>query len=146
MRRKTNKKVRNATSKEYKGIKFRSKLELFTYKKLEAAKIKSLYEEVKFELQEGFYFTNGSIEPNTKKEFVDNVKKVRSITYTPDFVDPKGKWIIEVKGFANDVFPVKWKIFKKHLLDNGLEYKLFLPKNQKQVLETVELIKEMSRK
>lgn len=146
MRRKTNKKVRNATSKEYKGIKFRSKLELFTYKKLEAAKIKSLYEEVKFELQEGFYFTNGSIEPNTKKEFVDNVKKVRSITYTPDFVDPEGKWIIEVKGFANDVFPVKWKIFKKHLLDNGLEYKLFLPKNQKQVLETVELIKEMSRK
>jgi len=146
MRRKTNKKVRNATSKEYKGIKFRSKLELFTYKKLEAAKIKSLYEEIKFELQEGFYFTNGSIEPNTKKEFVDNVKKVRSITYTPDFVDPKGKWIIEVKGFANDVFPVKWKMFKKHLLDNGLEYKLFLPKNQKQVLETVELIKEMSRK
>ena len=146
MRRKTNKKVRNATSKEYKGIKFRSKLELFTYKKLEAAKIKSLYEEVKFELQEGFYFTNGSIEPNTKKEFVDNVKKVRSITYTPDFVDPEGKWIIEVKGFANDVFPVKWKIFKKHLLDNGLEYKLFLPKNQKQVLETIELIKEMSRK
>jgi hypothetical protein len=146
MRKKTNKKVRNATSKEYKGIKFRSKLELFTYKKLEAAKIKSLYEEIKFELQEGFYFTNGSIEPNTKKEFVDNVKKVRSITYTPDFVDPKGKWIIEVKGFANDVFPVKWKMFKKHLLDNGLEYKLFLPKNQKQVLETVELIKEMSRK
>ena len=146
MRKKTNKKVRNATSKEYKAIKFRSKLELFTYKKLEAAKIKSLYEEIKFELQEGFYFTNGSIEPNTKKEFVDNVKKVRSITYTPDFVDPKGKWIIEVKGFANDVFPVKWKMFKKHLLDNGLEYKLFLPKNQKQVLETVELIKEMSRK
>jgi len=31
-------------------------------------------------------------------------------------------------------------------MQNGLEYKLYLPKNQKQVLETVELIKELSRK
>ena len=77
---------------------------------------------------------------------MDNTTKVRAITYTPDFVDPQGQWIIEVKGFANDVFPLKWKMFKQHIMQNGLEYKLFLPKNQKQVLETVELIKEMAAK
>ena len=145
-----NKKVRNAVSKVYKGIKFRSKLELFTYKKLEEAGIKALYEKKKFVLMEGFRFEQESIEPSnkraTKGEYINNADKVRDITYTPDFVDPNGKWIIEVKGFANDVFPLKWKMFKQHIMQNGLEYKLFLPKNQKQVLETVELLRELSRK
>ena len=145
-RRKANKKVRNATAKVYKGIHFRSKLELFTYLKLEEAEIPVLYEKRKFELLEGFHFPHTSMEPNTHKEYVDNTTKVRSITYTPDFVDPNGKWIIEVKGFANDVFPLKWKLFKQYIMQNKLEYKLYLPKNQKQVLETIELIKELSRK
>jgi hypothetical protein len=136
----TNKKVRNAVSKVYKGIKFRSKLELFTYKELQKAKIKSLYEQKKFVLMKGFYFTNECVEPK-KKDYISITTKVRDITYTPDFVDPNGKWIIEVKGFANDVFPLKWKLFKNHLMENGYTYVLFLPKNQKQVLETIQLIK-----
>ena len=147
-RKKTaNKKVRNAVSKVYKGIKFRSKLELFTYKKLEEAGIKSLYEERKFVLMEGFRFEQDSIEPSnkraTKGEYINNADKVRDITYTPDFVDPNGKWIIEVKGFANDVFPLKWKLFKKHLQQIGNPPILYLPKNQGQVLNTIELIKTL---
>tara|TARA_R110002051_G_scaffold269943_1_gene330232 strand:- start:5303 stop:5761 length:459 start_codon:yes stop_codon:yes gene_type:complete len=152
MRRKikANKKVRNATSKVYKGIKFRSKLELFTYKKLEEAGIKSLYEERKFVLMEGFRFEQDSIEPSnkraTKGEYINNSDKVRDITYTPDFVDPNGKWIIEVKGFANDVFPLKWKLFKNYLQKLGDPPVLYLPKNQKQVLETIELINQLGSK
>ena len=147
-RKKTaNKKVRNAVSKVYKGIKFRSKLELFTYKKLEEAGIKSLYEERKFVLMEGFRFEQDSIEPSnkraTKGEYINHADKVRDITYTPDFVDPNGKWIIEVKGFANDVFPLKWKLFKKHLQQIGNPPILYLPKNQGQVLKTIELIKTL---
>lgn len=141
-RRKINKKVRNAVSKVYKGIKFRSKLELFTYKELQKAKIKSLYEQKKFILMKGFHFSNVCVEPK-KKDYIGITAKVRDITYTPDFVDPNGKWIIEVKGFANDVFPIKWKLFKNHLMENGYTYALFLPKNQKQVLETIELIKQI---
>ena len=136
-------KIKNATKCVYKGIKFRSKLELFTYKKLEEAGISALYEKRKFELLEGFHFPHTCVEPNTHKEFIDNTTKVRSITYTPDFVDPKNKWIIEVKGYANDVFPIKWKLFKLYLLENEMECTLFLPKNQKQVLETIELIKAL---
>jgi len=146
----TNKKVRNAVSKVYKGIKFRSKLELFTYKKLEEAGIKSLYEERKFVLMEGFRFEQDSIEPSnkraTKGEYINNADKVRDITYTPDFVDPNGKWIIEVKGFANDVFPLKWKLFKNYLQKLGDPPVLYLPKNQKQVLETIELINQLGSK
>ncbi len=145
MRRKVkaNKKVRNATSKVYKRIKFRSKLELFTYKKLEEASIKSLYEKKKYVLQEGFHYSQQCYEPHKTKGYVDNTYKVRDITYTPDFVDPNGKWIIEVKGFANDVFPVKWKMFKNHLMQLEDPPVLYLPKNQGQVLKTIELIKEL---
>lgn len=142
-----NKKVQNATSGVYKGIKFRSKLELFTYKKLEEAGISALYEKKKFVLQEGFDFEAPSIEPSTRKatkgQFLDNTYRVRDITYTPDFVDPNGKWIIEVKGFANDVFPMKWKMFKNHLQQLGNPPTLYLPKNQGQVLKTIELIKQL---
>jgi len=142
-KRSNNKKVRNATAKVYKGIKFRSKLELFTYRKLEDAGIAALYEKKKYVLMEGFRFESEAIECNSLREYVENTTKVRDITYTPDFVDPNNEWIIEVKGFANDVFPVKWKLFKKHLqaLDEDTPV-LFLPRNQKQVLETIEIIKE----
>ena len=142
-RKKSANKIRNATAKVYKGIKFRSKLEVFAYKQLEAAKIKSMYEENTYTLLPGFYPIMDSYEPS-KGEYKNNTKKVRAITYTPDFVDPDGKWIIEVKGYANDVFPIKWKLFKMYLMENDMEdCTLYLPRNQKQVKETVELIKKL---
>ena len=40
-------------------------------------------------------------------------KKVLGIKYTPDF---EGKdFIIECKGRPNDTFPLRWKMFKKHV-------------------------------
>jgi len=143
-KRPVNKKVRNAIASVYKGIKFRSKLELFTYQKLEEAGIKSLYEKKKFILMEGFRFPYTCVEPHKSKGYVETTVKIRDITYTPDFVDPNNKWIIEVKGFANDVFPIKWKLFKKHIMQSDNTYTLFLPKNRKQVLETIELIKKIN--
>ena len=71
------------------------------------------------------------------------VYKVRAITYTPDFLCPDRAWIIECKGYANDRFPLKWKMFKKLLKETNPNCKLFVPKNQKQVLETIEIIKNL---
>ena len=142
-RKPQNKKVRNATAKVYKGIKFRSKLELFTYRKLEDAGIDALYEKKKYVLQEGFRYSATVYEPHKTKGYIPTTTKIRDITYTPDFVDPHGRWIIEVKGFANDVFPMKWKMFKNYLMQPDDPPVLFLPRNQKQVLETIELIKEL---
>ena len=51
--------------------------------------------------------------------------------------------ILDGKGFANDVFPLKWKLFKHMLHQHPDPPILYLPKNQKQVLETIELLKEL---
>ena len=101
-----------------------------------------VYEENTYTLLPGFYLEMDSYEPS-KQGYKNNTKKIRAVTYTPDFVDPNNKWIIEVKGYSNDVFPIKWKLFKMYLLENEMECTLFLPKNQKQVKETVELIKKL---
>lgn len=121
----TNKKVKNATRLEYKGIKFRSKLEVYCYRKLEEAGLKPLYEKTKYELIPKFSFDGEAI---------------RACTYTPDF-EGKG-YIIETKGFANDAFPIKWKLFKRYMLEHKMTQKLYLVKNQKQVLECINLIRD----
>ena len=132
---------------EVDGIKFRSKLEAFTYRKLKENKIKHEYESEKFVLHQGFYYTSDSYEQSTTGYRNRGKEKVRAITYLPDFLSPainhKRKWIIECKGFANDRFPMKWKMFKKYLYDNDPNCVLFVPKNQKQVLETIEIIKNL---
>lgn len=137
-----NKKVRNATQVEFGGIKYRSKLELYTAQKLTESGIVFDYEKHVFNLMDKFEFKGQIYEPHkigNTKEFVEVSNNVRAITYTPDFVDMENKWVIEVKGYANDVFPIKWKLFKNFLRDKG--FTLFLPSTQKQVKETIELIK-----
>jgi hypothetical protein len=116
-----NKKVRNATKVEIDGIKFRSKLEAYTYQKLKEAGIEAGYETVKFTLIEPFKY---------------NKESVRAMTYTPDFVGED--FIIECKGFGNDAFPLRWKIFKYYLYTNKLNFRLYMPRNQKQVNEMIE--------
>lgn len=110
-----NKKIKNAKLLELEnGLKFRSKLELFTYQKLLENNIKNFkYEEDKFVLMEGFEFPGESFEAfekkadNGKVKNFDNVdNKIRPITYLPDFtcIDHSSKtgWILEVKGYSND--------------------------------------------
>lgn len=150
-----NKKIKNAKSLELdNGLKFRSKLELFTYQKLLENKIKDFkYEEEKFVLNDGFEFNNESYESYERKldngkvkQFGDVDHKIRPITYLPDFThinhSSKTGWILEVKGYANDTFPLKWKMFKKWLHDNNYNLTLFKPNNQQNVLKCIQIIKE----
>jgi len=142
-RKKTiNKKVRNATIMSYYGITFKSKLELYCYKKLKETDLTFKYEEHTFELIPSFTFTNDSYELFYRKglkTFGIQRPTVRSMTYTPDFVGDK--WIIETKGNPNDAFPIKWKLFKRYILDHSLNIDLYMPRNQKQVDEVIEIIK-----
>lgn len=123
-----NKKVKNATQNVFDGITFRSKLETYTYKQLKAHDLKADYEPFAFELIPAFTFCG---------------KKIRAMTYTPDFVGDN--FIIEVKGFPNDVWPYKWKWFMWALLNKGLadKYKLFVVHTQKEVDECVKQIQEL---
>ena len=125
-KKKSQGKVRNATPNIYDGIKFRSKLETYTYKKLKEAGIDAEYESTHFELIPKFEY---------------NGKKVRAMTYLPDFVGKN--FIIECKGLVTDSFPLRWKIFKYYLKQENKDYKLFLVRNQKQVDE---MVNELSKK
>lgn len=148
-------KIKNATKLEYKGITFKSKLELFTYTKLLEAGIDDfLYEQEKFVLMEPFEFNADSIEMKERTERGTDIKSkvygpvgnnIRPITYLPDFTcirADKTGYIIEVKGYDNDVFPLKWKFFKEHLVKNGYNLTLYKPNNQGNVLKTIEMIKQ----
>jgi len=135
-------KVKNAKKSTYKGLDFKSNLELYCYKQLEEAEILVEYEEHTFTIFPATVYPQACYE-GTSKKLYNKGSKIRPITYTPDFVDPKGKFIIETKGYANESFPLRWKLFKKHLKDNNHRYVLFMPRNKKQVDEVVELIKQL---
>jgi len=131
----------------YDGINFASGLERYTYMALKKEKLFEGYENEVFQLVEGFNFENQSYEKqsNGKGEYTNRgQKKVLGIKYTPDFV---GKdYIIECKGRANESFPLRWKLFKLWLTKNKIGKTLYKPQNQKEVDQTVMLIKESRRK
>ena len=136
-------KVRNATPITVDGVHFRSKLESYTYTKLKEAGLEFDYEKEKFELVPKFVLKGRSYEMAKKKGekvFIESTPNIRSMTYTPDFTNTKEGWIIECKGNPNDAFPLRWKLFKKYLNDKDLKYDLYLPRNRKQVEETIKLI------
>lgn len=116
----TNKKVRNATPTEYDGIKFRSKLEVYTYKKLRESNIYTEYEQNRYEIIPAFTFMG---------------KKIRAMTYLPDFVGED--YILECKGYPNDAFPIKEKLFKYYLFLTNSIKKYYVLHSQKEVDEFI---------
>lgn len=139
-----NRKIKNATPLTVNGIKFKSKLEAGVYKTLLQAGFKPEYESRKFILWEGFKPT---VPFYTRKGTSGclNMKKLIDITYTPDFTFRyNGKLvIIEVKGMQNDVFPYKFKMFRKTLeeypyRDNTLLFEIF---SVRQLRECIEIMR-----
>jgi hypothetical protein len=125
----------------YDGITFKSGLEKYMYKVLKEAKIPCEYEKHTFELLPSFTFKNDCIErqANSKGDFINRGnKKVLNLKYTPDFIGEG--FIIETKGRANEAFPLRWKMFKKWMVDNGDDRTLYKPQNQKECDKTIELI------
>lgn len=123
-----NRKIKNAHPLEYNNIKFKSQLEVMTYKTLLEEGLDPQYEKEKFILWDGFiptipFYTKNKfkrkdyrIDVISKATCKDN-RPLGDITYTPDFtLDYNGRHIIiETKGIANDVFPYKLKLFRKSL-------------------------------
>lgn len=117
-------KVRNATPNEYNGIKFRSKLETYTYKKLKEADITADYEMHRYELLPAFTF---------------NDRKYRPMTYLPDFVGKN--FIIECKGYPNEAWPLREKLFRYYLYSNKLDIDFYVVHTQKEVDELIKKLK-----
>lgn len=151
----TNKKIKNASQKEYNGIKFKSQLEVMTYKTLLQAGFLPLYEQRTFTIWQGFIpskvpcFTRNTFKRKNKNltlieenTVIDN-RSLADITYTPDFIfEYRNKTIIvEVKGFQNDVFPYKFKMFRKYLESIEGNYIIWEIFTKKQLLECINHLK-----
>jgi len=64
------------------------------------------------------------------------------MTYTPDFVIAE-KYFIEIKGMKTESFNIKWKLFKKYILDNKLDWHIYLVHNMKHLKITMDHIKDL---
>ena len=132
MRKQTKKKsegrVKNATPNVVDGIKFRSKLESYTYKKLKEANIYADYEQHRYELLPAFEFSG---------------KKIRAITYLPDFVGHD--FIIECKGFPNEAWPLREKLFKYYMNRFLPNHRFYLVHTQKEVDVMIDELKTNKR-
>lgn len=132
MKKQTKKKsegrVKNATPNVVDGIKFRSKLESYTYKKLKEANIYADYEQHRYELLPAFDFSG---------------KKIRAITYLPDFVGHD--FIIECKGFPNEAWPLREKLFKYYMNRFLPNHRFYLVHTQKEVDAMIDELKTNKR-
>ena len=139
-----NQKIKNAKSKTFDGIKFKSLLEISVYKALTQAGFKPRYEKQKFIIWKGFKPSVPFYNRNKRKNTFEIEKtKIRDITYTPDFTFKYKNYliIIEAKGIENDTFPIKKKLFRsllETLKEKALYFEVY---NKAHILKTIEIIK-----
>lgn len=151
-----NKKIKNTSTDEnvllFNGIRFKSLLEVMVYKTLLQEGFEPLYEWTTFVIWEGFrptvpfyYAKKGSLLEKRARQTAK--QKLMDITYTPDFMVYYDDItvIIEVKGFENDIFPMKKKMFRKYLetLDSKVIY--FEIKTKRQLLEAIQIVKNYEK-
>ena len=120
-----NKKIKNATPTTYKGVQYRSKLEVRFAMMLDAEKIPFAYEEETWVVLD-------------KQTYMG--KTIRCVTYTPDFII--GNVVVEIKGFRNDVFPLKRKLIIKFINDNRPDTVFIEAKTVADMRAAVDVIKQ----
>lgn len=157
-----NKKIRNATVCTSKSITFKSVLEKSCFTCLEEQGFSPQYEPRKFIIFPSFVPITPFYDKETdmqQKKRIELLGKqsgkelrlcnglIQPITYTPDIYiryNDLDIWI-ECKGFTNDVFPYKKKMFRKLLDDiyikTGQESIYFEIYTKKQLLQAIEIIK-----
>lgn len=145
-----NRRIKNTTPTQYANIEFKSKIEAMVYRTLVDNGFMPEYEQHTFVLWSGIKPTV-PFYTKTKKELLSlDLRKLRDITYTPDFYfEYNGlKVIMEAKGFENDTFPVKFKMFRQLLESTGEQWMVFEIFSKKQLLEAIKVIKsyDSSRK
>lgn len=141
-RRKTTQK-RSSNKKKQLG-RYSSSIEKYCADQLREYGLAFDYEETTFELVDRFRFPNKYYKMTSKgKDMVNRSNSViLPITYTPDFIGKDHNWIIETKGYlpSHHDFPMRWKLFLKHLVDNNSNAIVFLAKNSSQVDEAIQQI------
>lgn len=144
-----NNKVKNAQIIVHNEITFKSKLDLMAYKLLEEKGFNPQYEQNTFIIWQGFKPVVPFFTKNKARQVINNNKKLINITYTPDiYFEYRGyKVIIEMKGFTNDVYPIKVKLFRKYIeqLQDSNNYLLFELYTKQQLLTAIQIIEEYGK-
>ena len=159
----TNKKIRNAVTCKTNDITFKSQLEKSVYNTLQQSGFNPQYEPETHILWDGFtpitpFYDKesdtqykkrvNSGNKNKSKILVLKTGKITGIRYTPDFYFKYKKLdvYIETKGFENDVFYIKKKMFR-YFLDQkfnstGQHSIFFEIYTKKQLLQAIQIIKD----
>lgn len=119
--------IKNATKVEIDGIKFRSKLEAFAYKRFKEEGLDFEYEAHTYTIIEKFEYMG---------------EKLRAATLTPDFINQDKRIMIEVKGFETDMSKIKRKLLKRVLHLAREDWQIYIVKSQKQVNELIDKLKD----
>ena len=148
-----NRKIKNASAVFLDGIYFRSPLESKMYGYLIEAGYSPEYEPDKFTLWQGFRSNTPNYidgEPTSRKvrgknEYIPILNPFYDDwEYTPDFkLSINGyTFYIEVKGYPNDLWPYKKKLFLK-LIENDPKTFFFEVKTKRGLLKTLKIIKSI---
>ena len=143
MKRKTHTPKRRSARKKNLG-RYASSIEKYCADQLKEYGLAFDYEEETFELVDSFRFPNKYFKMTSKrKDMADRSGSVvLPITYTPDFVGRDHRWIIETKGYlpSHHDFPMRWKLFLRHLVGQDSNCIVFLAKNSGQVDQAIQEI------
>lgn len=135
--KKRTKTPKRRTSKKKQLGRYASSIEKYCATQLKQYGLAFDYEEHTYELSEKFRFPNKYFKMTARsKDMSDKTGSVvLPITYKPDFVGRDHNWIIETKGFipSHHDFPMRWKLFLKHLVAKKCNTIVFLAKNSGQV-------------
>ena len=140
------KKIANASSSEYKGTRYRSKLEASCARLLEGSGMEWGYEVTRQVVWKGFKLDKVRAYKHAKgKGMVPMKPSQADITYTPDFTVriPGGLAFIEAKGFPNDRYPMKRKMFLERLeKDSSGRWMFFEVNSVDEMRQTLRIIEK----
>lgn len=109
-------KIKGAKKTMYNGVTYDSKLEVKFASTCNLLGLKFAYQPSTYVLVPPFVYMG---------------KKIQPIKYTPDF-EGDG-WIVETKGYANETWPIRKKLFLKHLMDNAVDVDFRILTNQDEI-------------
>jgi len=141
------KKIARRPSRKRNLGRYKSAIEKYCGDQLRAAGIAYDYEQVEYELVSGFRYPERYLKMTAKKKDLTDRSNSKQlpIRYTPDFVAKDRSWVIETKGYlpSHHDFPMRWKLFLKHLVDNDLQCAVYVAKNRQQIDTVIDDIKKI---
>ena len=145
MARRKRKQHVNAKKCSYDNIEFKSKLEMACYKAFKREGIPVSYESETIQLLQPFVDPAPLYKSHGKSPVSEKTNKVQGISYTPDFVDelnnPHRGFYVEVKGRANESYPMRLKMFRWWRMRNGITKEFYQVGNEAEIEQMIQLIK-----